>query len=510
MHQGEQVDVTGDEGIDVDDRQREAGPLQQPAERARVGERRDPRRDAARNLAFGDRQALAQFGQRVAAGERRDEQSVGTQGAADLDHRAGEVVDLVQRQQRDDEIGALDRQRQALEVADHNGEVARSGAGGGRREAQRRAAAGAGGERRCGVRAGRAGVDGDCERALDQDKTLRKLVGGATEQEIGAGTAAAAAPGAVEPRGQQGAVEDLRRCGGHRGFIARRAGGRKGAWFASTGGRVSVSMTVNSCFTRAMSLSEVRAEASPRARIRELFASLSRAALDALYPPVCLACRSATGAHGGLCPACWRAMRFIERPFCDRLGTPFEQDLGEGLLSPQAIADPPVFRRARAVARFEDGPARRLVHRLKYSDRADLAKPLGAWMARAGADVLVDSEAIVPVPLHPLRLWKRRFNQAAALAQAIAAESGKPFEPRWLLRVKPTRSQVGLSREQRAANMQGAFRVAAGAPVRGLRIVLVDDVLTSGATANAAARALLRAGAADVDLVVFARVVTGT
>ena len=230
-------------------------------------------------------------------------------------------------------------------------------------------------------------------------------------------------------------------------------------------------MTVNSCFTVAMSLSEVRAEASPRARIRELFASLSRAALDALYPPICLACRAATGAHGGLCPSCWRAMRFIERPFCDRLGTPFEQDLGEGLLSPQAIADPPVFRRARAVARFEDGPARRLVHRLKYSDRGDLARPLGAWMARAGADVLADADAIVPVPLHPLRLWKRRFNQAAALAQAVAAESGKPFEPRWLLRVKSTRSQVGLTREQRAANMQGAFRAAPGAPLRGLRIV---------------------------------------
>ena len=179
-----------------------------------------------------------------------------------------------------------------------------------------------------------------------------------------------------------------------------------------------------------MSLSEVRAEAASRPWIRELFAVLGRAALDTLYPPTCLACRAATGADGGLCPACWRAMRFIERPFCDRLGTPFEQDLGEGLLSPQAIADPPVFRRARAVARFEDGPARRLVHRLKYSDRGDLAKPLGAWMARAGADVLAEADAVVPVPLHPLRLWKRRFNQAAALAQAVAARSGRPFEPR--------------------------------------------------------------------------------
>ncbi len=246
-----------------------------------------------------------------------------------------------------------------------------------------------------------------------------------------------------------------------------------------------------------------------RQRFGGIFRFLARAALDTLYPPTCLACRAATGEADALCPACWRAMRFIERPFCERLGTPFEQDLGEGLLSPQAIADPPVFRRARAVARFEDGPARRLVHRLKYSDRGELARPLGAWMARAGADVLADADAIVPVPLHPLRLWTRRYNQAAALARAVALRSGKPFEPQWLQRVKATRSQVGLSREQRAQNVQGAFRASPGAPIKGRRIVLVDDVLTSGATANAAARALLRAGASEVDLLVFARVVTG-
>src|SRR5271169_683007 len=139
-------------------------------------------------------------------------------------------------------------------------------------------------------------------------------------------------------------------------------------------------------------------------RVGPFAARLARAALDTLYPPTCLACRAATDAHGALCPRCWSGMRFIERPFCERLGTPFEQDLGEGLLSPQAIANPPVFRRARAVARFEDGLARRLVHRLKYSDRGELAAPLGAWMARAGADVLADADAVVPMPLHALRL----------------------------------------------------------------------------------------------------------
>jgi len=246
-----------------------------------------------------------------------------------------------------------------------------------------------------------------------------------------------------------------------------------------------------------------------RRRALDLVRSLAESLADTLYPPTCLACRAATDAHGALCPKCWAAMRFIERPYCERLGTPFEQDLGEGLLSPQAVADPPVFARARAVARFEDGPARRLVHRLKYSDRAEIARPMARWMARAGADILADADLLAPVPLHPLRLWRRRFNQAAMLAREIGRAAGKPCDVGALLRVKATGSQVGLSREKRAENVQGAFKVADGAAVRGRNVVLVDDVLTSGATANAASRVLLRAGAARVDVLVFARVVRG-
>ncbi len=244
-------------------------------------------------------------------------------------------------------------------------------------------------------------------------------------------------------------------------------------------------------------------------RAAALVGRLAGAALDILYPPTCLACRAATATHGALCPRCWSVMRFIERPFCERLGAPFEQDLGEGLLSPQAMADPPVFARARAVARFEDGPARTLVHRLKYSDRAELARPMARWMARAGADILAEADLVAPVPLHPLRLWRRRFNQAAMLAREISRATGRPCDPGALVRIKATPSQVGLSQTQRAENVQGAFRVARHAQVRGRNIVLIDDVLTSGATVNAAARVLLRAGAARVDVLVFARVVTG-
>src|SRR5271155_6220784 len=200
------------------------------------------------------------------------------------------------------------------------------------------------------------------------------------------------------------------------------------------------------------------AHGSPWARRAGLLAlSLAQAALDALYPPTCLACRAATDRHGALCPRCWSTMRFIERPFCERLGTPFEQDLGQGLISPQAMADPPVVARARAVARFEDGPARTLAHRLKYSDRAELARPIARWMARAGADVLADADLLTPVPLHALRLWRRRFNQAAALATEISRLTGKPCDLSALLRVQATRSQIGLSRAQRAETSRARF-----------------------------------------------------
>jgi ComF family protein len=238
------------------------------------------------------------------------------------------------------------------------------------------------------------------------------------------------------------------------------------------------------------------------------------AALDLLYPPVCLACRRAIGEHGGLCPNCWSAMRFIERPYCERLGTPFETDLAASesgrIISAAALADPPVFTRARAVARFEDGPARVLVHRLKYGDRGELAEPMGRWMARAGAELLGEADLLVPVPLHRLRLAHRRFNQSAALARTISAISGVPLKNDLLIRVKPTPPQVGLTRRLRAMNVQGAFQVSAERRIEltDRRVVLVDDVMTSGATMNAAARILLRAGARQVDALVFARTVS--
>jgi ComF family protein len=245
-----------------------------------------------------------------------------------------------------------------------------------------------------------------------------------------------------------------------------------------------------------------------RERLMGRLRAALRVTLDIALPPLCPVCRALIGDQGGLCAGCWSKLSFIAPPYCPRLGIPFAFDPGPGVLSMEAIADPPAYGRARAAVRYDD-IARALIHAFKYSDRLDLAPTLGRWMAQAGRDLLAEAEGLVPVPLHWRRLWARRFNQAAALARVIAQESGVPILPDALARVRSTRQQVGLSQAERSTNVQGAFQVGPhGRPlVRGRRLVLVDDVLTSGATTDTCTRALLRAGAASVDVLVFARVV---
>jgi len=245
-------------------------------------------------------------------------------------------------------------------------------------------------------------------------------------------------------------------------------------------------------------------------RLREGAGAALFGLLDLALPPGCLACDQPVGIHGGLCAGCWGRFRLIERPYCARLGIPFAYDIGAGALSPEAIADPPPFARCRAVAHFDE-VARRLVHGLKYRDRIELARWLGTWMARAGADLLGDADIVVPVPLHRARLWRRRFNQSAVLAQVIAAAGGKECAPGVLHRVRATAQQVGMNAAERDKNVRGAFAVPPPqrGTVAGRRVLLVDDVYTTGATVKAATRALTRAGAMAVDVLVFARVVRG-
>ena len=246
----------------------------------------------------------------------------------------------------------------------------------------------------------------------------------------------------------------------------------------------------------------------PLARAAGYIAAVRRLAVDVVLPPTCLACRHPAGDAGGLCPECWTRAGFIERPFCERLGTPFPFDGGAGMISPAVIANPPAYERARAALRFGD-VGRELVHLLKYGDRLDLVRPFGGWMARVGSELLADADALVPVPLHWTRLWQRRFNQSAALARAISTITNVPVLDHVLVRVRATPPQVGLARAERARNVEGAFaavRTAKG-EIKGKKLVVIDDVLTSGATVDACAKALRRSGAVRVDVLVLTRVV---
>ena len=226
-----------------------------------------------------------------------------------------------------------------------------------------------------------------------------------------------------------------------------------------------------------------------------------------MFPALCPICKDAVSAERGLCPACWSTLTFIEDPLCDRLGTPFAFDPGPGIVSSPALAKPPVWQRLRAAVKFDE-TARTLVHDLKYRDHLNLAKLLASLMARAGADLLANADLVVPVPLYRFRLWQRRFNQAALLAAQLAAPDGPRFHPLLLQRTRATRAQVGLDFADRRKNVRNAFLVPDErlSEVTGRRCVLVDDVLTTGATAEACTKALLKAGAERVDVIVFALV----
>ena len=236
--------------------------------------------------------------------------------------------------------------------------------------------------------------------------------------------------------------------------------------------------------------------------------NLSHSVVDVIYPPQCIGCRSSVACVSTLCASCWTSLKFIERPYCERLGTPFSVDLGGSLLSPAAIADPPVFDRARSVLMY-DGLGRALVHKFKYWDRHDLALAMARMMALAGRDLVADADIIIPVPLHWTRLMSRRFNQAALLASTLSKITGKPYDPNILKRRKRTKPQYGLTRPERQTNLQGALAVdkILYYKIEGKRVLLIDDVMTTSSTANAAARALIKAKAGHVDVLTFARVV---
>jgi ComF family protein len=230
------------------------------------------------------------------------------------------------------------------------------------------------------------------------------------------------------------------------------------------------------------------------------------AGIDLLLPPRCAACGTIVDAQGSFCVRCFAALPFITAPMCASCGLPFETPQPDGALCGACLATPPRFT-ARAALAY-DGPAREVVLRLKHGDRAHLAADMAAHLRRAAGE-LPDEALIVPVPLHRWRLWKRGYNQAAELAKALAAATRTPLLVDALVRRRATRSSQGLNPAERRRNLAGAIRLARRAKplIADKCIILVDDVLTTGATADACARVLRRGGAASVRLVTLARVV---
>ena len=227
-----------------------------------------------------------------------------------------------------------------------------------------------------------------------------------------------------------------------------------------------------------------------------------RVALDMLFPP-----QSLDGGPrplaGGFSADAWSKIRFLDGPVCDGCGQPFEFDPGARCAA--CLKKPRAFDAARAACLYDEA-SRGPILQLKHADRLDLAPMFARWLSRSARELIDQADAIAPVPLHPLRLLHRRYNQAAEIARPLAAMTGTPYLPDALVRRRATATQGGKSGSGRKRNVAGAFEVPDPRRVAGLRILLIDDVLTTGATAEGCARALKAAGAARVDLAVVARV----
>jgi ComF family protein len=243
-------------------------------------------------------------------------------------------------------------------------------------------------------------------------------------------------------------------------------------------------------------------------------AAMGRAVLDAILPPRCLSCAASVDRQGTLCLPCWSALTFVSPPHCGGCGEPFDSamavEAGDSLLCAHCIADPPPYGRARSVLSYDDG-CRGMILGFKHADQTYAATAFGTWLARVGVDLLVPETVLAPVPLHRWKLFARRYNQAALLAHAVGRHAGLTVLPNLVVRHRRTTPQGGHSRTGRQRNVRGAFHVRPRLVerIRGRPVVLIDDVLTTGATVSECARVLLRAGASRVDVLTLARVPNG-
>jgi ComF family protein len=229
--------------------------------------------------------------------------------------------------------------------------------------------------------------------------------------------------------------------------------------------------------------------------------------LDFALPPRCPGCGAITGEPHRFCLDCWRSLAFLGEPCCARCGLPFAFAAGDEALCGRCLAEPPPFDRLRAAVAYGE-VSRQVALKLKYSGRPGLAATLAHFMVRHLGEGEGDA-LLVPVPLHRWRIWKRGYNQSALIVSSLSRRTGLPAEFDLIRRTRATPPLRGLGRRERALAVRGAFAVPREARPRlaGRRVVLVDDVYTSGATASACARSLKRAGAASVEILCWARVV---
>ena len=237
-----------------------------------------------------------------------------------------------------------------------------------------------------------------------------------------------------------------------------------------------------------------------------MIAYVAKAVLDLAFPPHCIGCRTPV-AQPGFCAGCWSQITFLDGPGCACCGLPFPVALEGENLCAACLTSPPAFDSARAIFAYDE-KSRGAVLALKHADRLDLVPGFARWLARSGRTVLEASEVVIPVPLHPWRLWRRRYNQSAELARRLARDWNLAYAPSALVRSRPTPSQGAMaSARARRRNVLGAFKVPDPDLIAGKRILLLDDVLTTGATVQACCRALKRAGASHVHVLALARVV---
>ena len=234
--------------------------------------------------------------------------------------------------------------------------------------------------------------------------------------------------------------------------------------------------------------------------------SFARSGLDLIFPPQALD-DVARPLASGLSAEAWSRITFLDDPVCDGCGTPFEYAQGLEAKCAACMAKPRAFTRARAACLYDEA-SRDLILQLKHADRTDLAPLFARWISRAARDLLTEAHAVVPVPLHPTRLMRRRYNQCAEIARPLARLWDLNYLPDALVRRRATETQGGKSGPARRRNVAAAFEVPASRAkqVRGQRLLLIDDVMTTGATLEGCARALLAAGAAQVDVAVISRV----